>query len=294
MPPTSRLRTLLVLGRISNLPTVWTNVLVGWCLAGGAFTAELAALLGGFSLVYVAGMTLNDACDAAWDQEHAPQRPIPSGRISRGAVWTVGIVEMAAGLVLLLLLTTAHPLLVLGLGAMVGLYDALHKRWSGSVVLMGLCRALVYLGAGSAVAAHTTAIDLPEKLYLLAGGAVLYIAGLTLVARGEHLPRPPALRILPRLLLMIPVLNPLIASRGLDRHPLVLVMALTGVILVFGWLLVVRRAISERVPKGIAFGLAGIALYDASAVVFADWRAALICLACFGLTLVWQRVIPAT
>lgn len=294
MPPTSLLRTLLVLGRISNLPTVWTNVLVGWCLAGGAFVTELAALLGGFSLVYVAGMTLNDAFDAAWDREHAPQRPIPSGKISRGAVWAAGLIEMAAGLALLFLVTSAHPLLVLGLVAMVILYDALHKRWAGSVVLMGLCRALVYLGAGSAVAAQTDAIDLPEKLYLIAGGAVLYIAGLTLVARSEHLAKPPVMSRLYGVLLMVPVLYPLVGSRGLDRHPLLLMTALAAIALVFGWILLVRRAISERIPKGIALGLAGIALYDAGAVVFADWRAAPVCLACFGLTLAWQRVIPAT
>lgn len=294
MPPTSLLRTLFVLGRISNLPTVWTNVLVGWCLAGGSYTGELAALLAGFSLVYVAGMTLNDACDARWDREHASQRPIPSGKISRGAVWTVGIVEMLAGLALLFLLTTAHPLLILGLVVMVILYDLVHKRWAGSVLLMGLCRALVYLGAGSAVASHTDAIDLPQKLHLIAGGAVLYIAGLTLVARGEHLERPPVMRRLHGLLLMVPVLFPLVASRGVDSSALLLFVAMGGIALIFRWIVRVRRAISERVPKGIALGLAGIALYDACAVVFADWRAALACLACFGLTLLWQRVIPAT
>lgn len=294
MPLPPHLRTLLILGRISNLPTLWTNVLVGWCLAGGSFTGELAALLGGFSLVYIAGMTLNDAFDAKWDRTHAPQRPIPAGKISLGTVWAVGIVEMAAGLALLFLFTSAHPLLILGLVAMVILYDAIHKHWAGSVLFMGLCRALVYLGAGSAVAAQTDSVDLPEKLYLIAGGAVLYIAGLTLVARSEHLERPPAMGRLYGVLLMVPVLYPLVASRGLDLHPGVLILALVGVAAIFGWVLLVRRSISERIPKGIAFGLAGIALYDACAVVFADWRAAVICLACFGLTLAWQRVIPAT
>jgi hypothetical protein len=30
-----KLRTLLVLGRVSNLPTVWSNCLAGWWLGGG-------------------------------------------------------------------------------------------------------------------------------------------------------------------------------------------------------------------------------------------------------------------
>ena len=31
----SNLRTLLVLGRASNLPTVWSNCFAGWLLGGG-------------------------------------------------------------------------------------------------------------------------------------------------------------------------------------------------------------------------------------------------------------------
>ena len=31
----SKLRALLILGRVSNLPTVWSNCLAGWLLGGG-------------------------------------------------------------------------------------------------------------------------------------------------------------------------------------------------------------------------------------------------------------------
>ncbi|MEY3998305.1 MAG: hypothetical protein RLY60_1117, partial [Pseudomonadota bacterium] len=33
-PPAPRFTLLLKIGRVSNLPTVWTNVLAGACLAG--------------------------------------------------------------------------------------------------------------------------------------------------------------------------------------------------------------------------------------------------------------------
>jgi hypothetical protein len=56
----------------------------------------------------------------------------------------------------------------------------------------------------------------------------------------------------------------------------------------------VRRALADRVPKGIAFAIAGIAFFDAAVVAFADWNAAVACLAAFVLTLGLQRVIPAT
>ena len=74
------------LGRVSNLPTCITNVLVG--CAVGAEAASLrpltvAAVIGGIGLLYVGGMALNDVVDAKIDGKERPKRPIPSGRISR-------------------------------------------------------------------------------------------------------------------------------------------------------------------------------------------------------------------
>lgn len=294
MKPPSTLRTILVLGRVSNLPTIWTNVAVGWFLSGGGWTGELGWLILGMSLVYVAGMTLNDAFDAAWDREHAPQRPIPSERISQRTVWLLGFAQMGAGLAVLHVGTSAHAILLAGLVVAVFLYNFLHKRWAGAVLVMGLCRALVYLGAGSAVAVHTTEILVPNSLYLIAVGVVLYIAGLTLAARDEHLATTKRLGLLPRVLLTLPVLFPLLASRGAPSDAVHLSLAAVGVVGVWAWVVIVRQALAERIPKGIAFAIAGIALFDAAIVAFADWRAAVLCLACFVLTLGAQRVVPAT
>ncbi len=288
------LRTLLVLGRVSNLPTVWTSVAVGWFLSGGAWTGELGWLVLGMSLVYVAGMTLNDASDATWDREHAPERPIPSGQIGAGTVWVLGLLQLLAGAVVLLGFTTAHPWLFAALAGAVLLYDLLHKRWTGSVWIMGICRALVYLGAGSAVAAHTSSVEVPTTLLVLAAGAVLYIAGLTLAARGERLAAPSALRFTTRLMLMLPVLFPLISARGAPSLPVHLALSILGVVGVGAWLTIVRRALAEQTPRGVAYAIAGIAFYDAAIVVFADWRAAVACLIAFVLTLGLQRVVPAT
>ena len=76
------LRTLLILGRVSNLPTVWSNCLAGWLLAGGGAGSRFAVLCGGASLLYIGGMFLNDACDVRFDTAHRKERPIPSVAIS--------------------------------------------------------------------------------------------------------------------------------------------------------------------------------------------------------------------
>src|ERR1044071_10332569 len=71
-------RTLLILGRISNLPTVWSNCVAGWLLGGGGDLRRLGWLCAGASLLYMGGMYLNDACDSHFDALHRAERPIPS------------------------------------------------------------------------------------------------------------------------------------------------------------------------------------------------------------------------
>ncbi len=97
-----KLRTALGLGRVSNLPTVWTNTLAGAVLAGAAgFGAEFAVMLVAFSLFYTGGMFLNDAFDAQFDAAQRPERPIPSGEVSRREVFGYGYGMMAGGIALL-------------------------------------------------------------------------------------------------------------------------------------------------------------------------------------------------
>ena len=95
-------RTLLELGRVSNLPTVWTNVACGAALSGAPLRAAplvLVAVAG--SLFYVGGMLLNDAFDAEIDRRERPERPIPSGRATLSEVYGFGYGMLAAGLALL-------------------------------------------------------------------------------------------------------------------------------------------------------------------------------------------------
>ena len=92
-----QLRTLVILGRVSNLPTVWSNCLVGWLLGGGENYANLPWLFFGVSALYLGGMFLNDAFDVDFDRQHRPERPIPSRAISLPAVWGWGLAWLILG-----------------------------------------------------------------------------------------------------------------------------------------------------------------------------------------------------
>lgn len=63
----------LRLGRVSNVPTVWTNVAAGVALSGAGFSVGIVAgLMLALSLFYIGGMYLNDAFDRDIDARERP------------------------------------------------------------------------------------------------------------------------------------------------------------------------------------------------------------------------------
>ncbi len=184
-----RWRVYLQLGRVSNLPTVWTNTLAGLILAGGTpQTQTLLPLVASLTFFYTGGMFLNDAFDHRYDREFRPERPIPSGAIGAAEVYALGFLQLALGEALLALpaLTAGAPpapeamLGGLALGLVIVYYNYRHKSDPLSPLVMALCRALVYFVAAATVA---TAFSRP----VLYGMAVLscYLIGLTYAAKQE-------------------------------------------------------------------------------------------------------------
>jgi 4-hydroxybenzoate polyprenyltransferase len=176
----------LRLGRVSNVPTVWTNVAAGLALGGGGLEPRLLILLSlAISLFYVGGMYLNDAFDARWDAIHRPERPIPSGQVRASTVFVAGFAMLGAGALLVAAATRGkQPLYAaLVLGLLIVLYDVSHKQNPLSPVVMALCRVTVYVLAALAVAPP----PLPPAVYLGAGALLLYLIFLSTLARKETL-----------------------------------------------------------------------------------------------------------
>ena len=179
----SRARAYLLLARISNLPTVWTNVLAAVVLAGAPAAAVMPAIVS-VSLFYMGGMFLNDAFDAAFDARVRPDRPIPAGEVSRAEAFIAGSVLIATGEGLLL--WTPHAALASGWGmalaAAITFYDFKHKGQSFGPVVMGMCRALVYC-----VAAVGAIGVVPLPAVMAAMVMWIYVIALTWVAKSAGL-----------------------------------------------------------------------------------------------------------
>jgi 4-hydroxybenzoate polyprenyltransferase len=281
-----KLRTALRLGRVSNLPTVWTNTLAGAVLAGaGGFGAELAVMLLAFSLFYTGGMFLNDAFDAEFDAAQRPERPIPSGEVSGREVFGYGYGMMAGGAALLAWIGVAPALAGLALAAAITFYDWNHKKNLFGPVVMGLCRVLVYVGAGLC---YTLAP--PAALWIGAALMLCYLIGLTYVAKQENLGKVENLW--PLAFLAAPV------AYGAW---LAVAQAVVGLfwLLFSGWMLValwfLRRRRKGDIPRAVVSLIAGISLLDAMLIAGTGSVAlAVFALAGFGVTLFFQRYIAGT
>jgi hypothetical protein len=289
-----KLAVALKLGRISNLPTVWSNVLVGALLAGGSLAdARLPLLLVSLSLFYVGGMFLNDAFDRDFDAKARPERPIPSGQVSVTQVFGFGFGMLVLGLLLLTQIgygfegsTGWRPVAAgCALAAAVVVYDRWHKDNPLSPLVMGVCRMLVYVTAAFAFSAAPAA-----AVYVGAVVLLCHLIGLTYAAKQEHLGQLES--IWPLGFLGVPIVYGVVL--GLAAPATLLLVLAFAAWVVYAVRLLFRRAKGD-VPRAVVSLIAGISLLDA--VILAGHghsAAAVFAVGAFLLTLALQRWISGT
>ncbi len=303
------LRAYVDLSRLANIPTCVTNVLTGCAIAtvavmgavpgmggvpgvGGVGRIEplrAAAVAVAVLLMYVAGMALNDVVDRAWDSRFRPERPIPSGRISRRGAFFCAAICLVLGLAILGLLSLEALAAGLLLAACIIGYDLVHHRTPFSVVLMGLCRGLIYPLAAIAVAGVVEV----RVAGWLGGALAVYIAVVTFLARRESEGDAGSWRWLSIVLPLI-VLAPAAVVR--PQEWLWTILAAAALI---AWLL---RAVAfvlpkkkPRISRAVGRWLSGICLVDCLYLTLLDQpAAAALAVGCFALTAFAQRYIPAT
>ena len=198
-------RGYLTLCRVSNLPSIWTNVLCAIILATGRFSWEgylLPALA--LSCFYLAGMCLNDISDAEYDAVHRPSRPIPSGSVSLRGAWILTILLFATGTVSLMGTSFRQGLYAAFLLMVIIVwYDLDHKKNLFSVLLMASCRFLVFTVASLAITGKMPAV------VIVAGGIqCAYVVCISIIARHENSkPTPFSIPVIPLMLAGISLLD---------------------------------------------------------------------------------------
>jgi hypothetical protein len=285
--------TALRLGRVSNLPTVWSNVLAGTALAGAAIGAPVAGVMLAASALYVGGMYLNDAFDREIDAAERPGRPIPSGQVSAETVFAIGYALLFCGVLGLAAVgsatagsAAAGATWGITLAAFIVAYDMHHKNSATAPAIMGACRALVYFCAAAALVEQR-----PPAFSAAAAFALLcYVIGLTYTAAFEN-----AGSLRNRAPLILLIVAPAVAATSWDLS----LYVLPAIAAFCAWTMYAIHFASGRkeidIPGAVVRLIAGIALVDAMFAAAAGRPdLALAAAAMLPLTRLLQRFIPGT
>ena len=179
------LKALLSLTRPANLVTAVADVLAGIAIAGYFHDfAPPPAPIGLLSLaticLYGGGVVFNDVFDAELDAIERPERPIPSGIVSKNVASLLGTILLVLGISASFLVNQTAGFLAIGIAVASLVYDRFgkHHNWLGPVN-MGLCRGLNLL-LGISI--------LPNQVLPWAWVGLVpiaYIAAITMISRGE-------------------------------------------------------------------------------------------------------------
>jgi 4-hydroxybenzoate polyprenyltransferase len=170
----------LQLFRPANLPTAAADILAGFAVAGMPAESGVGLLVLASVFLYAGGVALNDFFDAELDAVERPERPIPSGAVSRASAFWMGVGLLTAGILAAFAVRTLSGIIALALAYLILLYNRWAKQSPGAgPLLMGLCRS-ANLCLGLSI--------VPQVLFgywYLSFIPLLYIGAVTLLSQGE-------------------------------------------------------------------------------------------------------------
>lgn len=184
---------ILRLMRPANILTAVSDILAGCAIALYATntpwretaTTSLLFLVAATAGLYGGGVVLNDVFDAELDKKERPERPIPSGKISKRAAALVGSILLVAGIMAAVL---AHPSTYFSssffIAFCIAVAAVIYDKWGKHLPVagplnMGLCRGLNLL-LGMSIAPFALI-----EYWVVGIVPVIYIAAITMISRGE-------------------------------------------------------------------------------------------------------------
>jgi len=265
--------------RPANLPTAAADILAGVALAGGYPLHEVW----GFSflisaqpiimaclasvLLYAGGVVLNDVFDARLDALERPERPIPSGLVTKNFAAVFGALLLLAGIGIAFAISSYAGAIGALLALSILVYDGVAKKsaFFGPLV-MGSCRA-INLWMGFSIAATYLPI---QYLWI----PLLYILAVTAVSREEvngATGTPQRFAVISYTLVLIGIGMVTYWETGRLFWPVVFLF-LFAVMIFRPLLLAMRTKTPDAVKKAVKSGVMGVVLMDAAwAAGYGPW-----------------------
>ena len=130
--------------------------------------------------LYGGGVVMNDVFDAALDKVERPERPIPSGKVTKQDATFLGLSLLAFGVFCGFKASVISGCIAVAIAGLALLYDYKGKHHALFAPLnMGLCRGANLLLGASILTSNLT------HFWYLSFIPIVYIAAITMVSRGE-------------------------------------------------------------------------------------------------------------
>jgi len=190
----SKIKAYLQLARPANIVTAIADIWAGFAVTGGAlvlitdernlisslvFQNLLWLTLSTIGL-YGGGVAFNDFFDAELDAKERPERPIPSGRVSKANAGWMAFILLVIGVLSALQVGLISGLIALVIAILAVLYDYWGKHQSIiGPINMGLCRA------GNLILGISAFPVMLKSYWFLGFIPLVFVAAITMISRGE-------------------------------------------------------------------------------------------------------------
>jgi 4-hydroxybenzoate polyprenyltransferase len=298
-----RLWAYLQLMRPANIITAWADILAGFAISGcfifsneaiGSLVnlAPLGWLLLATTGLYGGGIVFNDVFDALLDARERPERPIPSGRVSRFGATVLGSLLLSVGVVAACQVSWLSYTLAIAIAFFALIYDAFGKHHPIlGPINMGICRgANLLLGASVSPA-------IVEEYWFLALIPIIYIAAITILSRGEVHGAKLSIAVIALLLILI-IITVLLGLGLLTDYQLITALPFI-VMFSIQVLFPVSKAVCEPTPSQIRIavkaGVLSLIILDSTLVAgFAGLSSGFLALSLLPISMVLAQIFAVT
>ncbi|SFB51600.1 UbiA-like protein EboC [Algoriphagus aquimarinus] len=158
----------------------WTYIFIDFGAGANEFLIDLAWLSLSTIGLYAGGVAFNDVFDAELDAVERPERPIPSGRVSKAKAAWMSFLLLVVGVIAAAQVNLISAVIALAVAVLAVLYDywGKHQNLIGPIN-MGLCRT------GNLLLGVSVIPEMLPTFWPLGLIPLVFVAAITMISRGE-------------------------------------------------------------------------------------------------------------
>lgn len=263
---------LLRLTRPANVVTAVADILAGIAISGYFLLIgssewnwiSIIALIVATKGLYAGGVVFNDVFDAALDAVERPERPIPSGVVSKTEATLWGLLLLAIGIGASVIVHRSFFSTTVALSIAIAVCALVYDKWCkhhfiAGPLTMGICRGLNLILGISIIPAAV------ETYWLFSLIPIVYIAAITVVSRGEvHGGGKPALYFAAFLYSAVLATLLIISINNGQFIPAVFFISGFATMILPPLAKAIQKPIGPLIGKAVKSGVIGLILMDAT------------------------------